>query len=42
MSNFKRNDNSKKEDPYKAYFGHPELDALLGNTLLKGQIIFIE
>ncbi|CAD8137070.1 unnamed protein product [Paramecium pentaurelia] len=42
MSNFKRNDNSKKEDPYKAYFGHPELDALLGNSLLKGQIIFIE
>lgn len=43
MSTFKRNENLKsREDSYKAFFGHPELDAILQNNLLKGQIIVIE
>lgn len=37
MSTFKRNENNKsREDNYKAFFGHHDLDAILQNNLLKG------
>lgn len=32
----------KTEDSNKAYFGHPELDAVFNNSLKKGHLIVVE
>lgn len=42
MSSFKKNENLKnKEESHKATFGHPELDAVFQNSLLKSQVMVI-
>lgn len=40
-SSFKKVE-KKTEDTNKAYFGHPELDAVFNNSLKKGHLIVIE